>query len=128
MNSSTNSIKFNRFSLDKFAMNICKILCISGLVLYLAYIFIFIQSNCLSFQFFTPLEDIWLVTPPSQQLNNLTYTNHSSPINLTHLAFGLAGSLNAWRYRKAYIESWWCPNGTRGYLFFNTHPTDDLLS
>ncbi|THF99875.1 hypothetical protein TEA_021105 [Camellia sinensis var. sinensis] len=127
MNSSTTSIKFSRFSSDNFYVNLCKTLGISGLVLYLAYIFIFTQSNCPSSQFFTPLQHIWPVTPPSQQPHNLTHTNHSSPTNLTHLVFGLVGSVNAWRYRKAYIESWWRPNATRGYLFLDTHPTDDLL-
>ncbi|KAI7998937.1 LOB domain-containing protein 33 [Camellia lanceoleosa] len=36
MNSSTTSIKFCRFSSDNFSVNLCKILGISGLVLYLA--------------------------------------------------------------------------------------------
>ncbi|XP_028114263.1 uncharacterized protein LOC114312253 [Camellia sinensis] len=127
MQSSTTSIKLSRFSLDNFAVNLCKILGISGLVLYLAYLFFFSQSSCPSSQFFTPFQHIRPVSPPSQQLNNLTHTNHSSPTNLNHLVFGIVGSVNAWRHRKAYTESWWRPNATRGYLFLDTHPTDDLL-
>ncbi|GJS79945.1 glycoprotein-N-acetylgalactosamine 3-beta-galactosyltransferase, partial [Tanacetum coccineum] len=33
----------------------------------------------------------------------------------------------AWHYRKPYIESWWRPNLTRGYLYLDTAPTNDLL-
>ncbi|GMP46827.1 hypothetical protein CsSME_00014839 [Camellia sinensis var. sinensis] len=127
MQSSTIPIKLSRFSLDNFAVNLCKILGISGLVLYLAYLLFFSQSSCPSSEFFTPFQHIWPASPPSQQLNSLTHTNHSSPTNLNHLVFGIVGSVNAWRHRKAYTESWWRPNATRGYLFLDTHPTDDLL-
>ncbi|CAH1434572.1 unnamed protein product [Lactuca virosa] len=47
--------------------------------------------------------------------------------NISHLVFGLVGSTNAWHHRKSYIESWWRPNITRGYLYLDTAPTDDLL-
>ncbi|CAI9271722.1 unnamed protein product [Lactuca saligna] len=47
--------------------------------------------------------------------------------NISHLVFGLVGSTKAWRYRKSYIESWWRPNTTRGYLYLDRTPTDDLL-
>uniref|UniRef100_M1CXX1 Fringe n=1 Tax=Solanum tuberosum TaxID=4113 RepID=M1CXX1_SOLTU len=50
------------------------------------------------------------------------------PTNLNHLLFGLLGSEEAWHFRKEYIESWWRPNKTRGYLFLDVAPTgDDLL-
>ncbi|PIN25821.1 Galactosyltransferase [Handroanthus impetiginosus] len=51
----------------------------------------------------------------------------SSPTNLSHLVFGLVGSEKAWHHRKAYIESWWRPNITRGFLFLDKPPTGDLL-
>ncbi|XP_011080435.1 uncharacterized protein LOC105163691 [Sesamum indicum] len=50
-----------------------------------------------------------------------------SRTNLSHLVFGLVGSEQAWHHRKAYIESWWRPNGTRGYLFLDKAPSPGLL-
>nr|GEV29807.1 glycoprotein-N-acetylgalactosamine 3-beta-galactosyltransferase [Tanacetum cinerariifolium] len=50
-----------------------------------------------------------------------------STTNISHLVFGLLGSTKAWHYRKPYIESWWRPNVTRGFLYVDTHPTNDLL-
>ncbi|KAL0459181.1 UNVERIFIED_CONTAM: hypothetical protein Slati_0545300 [Sesamum latifolium] len=50
-----------------------------------------------------------------------------SRTNLGHLVFGLVGSEQAWHHRKEYIESWWRPNGTRGYLFLDKAPSPGLL-
>lgn len=50
-----------------------------------------------------------------------------SPTNLSHLVFGLLGSEKAWHHRKAYIESWWRPNATVGYLLLDKPPTGELL-
>ncbi|KAI3790833.1 hypothetical protein L2E82_04184 [Cichorium intybus] len=59
-------------------------------------------------------------------------TTHQSSLppdttNVSHLVFGLLGSVKTWHYRKPYIESWWRPNITRGYLYLDRNPTDDLL-
>ncbi|KAL4590652.1 hypothetical protein LXL04_003591 [Taraxacum kok-saghyz] len=51
----------------------------------------------------------------------------SDTTNISHLVFGLVGSTEAWHHRKSYIESWWRPNITRGYLYLDTAPTGDLL-
>ncbi|KAI8526157.1 hypothetical protein RHMOL_Rhmol13G0287300 [Rhododendron molle] len=73
--------------------------------------------------FFSPFQSILSpsqTTPPPPR-------DHNSPTNINHLVFGLVGSLKAWRHRKAYIESWWRPNVTRGYLYLDTAPTEELL-
>lgn len=44
-------------------------------------------------------------------------SNYISPTNTTHIAFGIASSSRTWRNRRYYIESWWRPNLTRGFLF-----------
>ncbi|KAK4492359.1 hypothetical protein RD792_003164 [Penstemon davidsonii] len=61
-------------------------------------------------------------SPFQKKSSNSTDTN-----NLSHLVFGLVGSENAWHYRKSYIESWWKPNVTRGFLFLDKAPTAGLL-
>ncbi|CAK9164699.1 unnamed protein product [Ilex paraguariensis] len=37
------------------------------------------------------------------------------------------GSVATWSYRKSYIETWWQPNVTQGYVFLDKAPTGDLL-
>lgn len=49
------------------------------------------------------------------------------PTNLSHLAFGILGSEGGWHFRKNYIESWWRPNATRGFVYLDAAPTGDLL-
>ncbi|KAH7839087.1 hypothetical protein Vadar_034738 [Vaccinium darrowii] len=57
-------------------------------------------------------------TPPLQD---------NSPTNLNHIVFGRVGSLKEWRHRKSYIESWWRPNVTRGYIYLDAAPMEELL-
>ncbi|VFQ88410.1 unnamed protein product [Cuscuta campestris] len=54
-------------------------------------------------------------------------TASESKTNLSHLIFGLVGSEKAWHHRKAYIETWWRPNVTRGFIYLDTEPTEELL-
>ncbi|OWM67527.1 hypothetical protein CDL15_Pgr028390 [Punica granatum] len=41
----------------------------------------------------------------------------ATPTNLSHIVFRVFSSLKMWEARKVYLESWWRPNITRGYLF-----------
>ncbi|XP_009803906.1 uncharacterized protein LOC107787956 isoform X2 [Nicotiana tabacum] len=89
---------------------------ISGVILYFASIFLFNDSNCSS-------SDLLY----SSRSKTSQFGHDSNPTNLSHLLFGLLGSEEAWHYRKEYIESWWRPNKTRGYLFLDVAPTGDDL-
>ncbi|XP_006349802.1 uncharacterized protein [Solanum tuberosum] len=91
-----------------FVANLCKVILFSGVILYLASIFLFIDPNCPT----SPYE----YSPIS-----------SNDTNLSHLSFGLLGSEKAWHYRKSYIETWWKPKLTRGYLFLDVSPNPNLL-
>ena len=46
--------------------------------------------------------------------------------NLSHLMFVLVGGSSTWRDRKVYVESWWRPNKTRGYIFFDVEPSEEF--
>ncbi|CAA2988068.1 uncharacterized protein LOC111394066 [Olea europaea subsp. europaea] len=46
----------------------------------------------------------------------------SIPTNLSHVVFGIAGSAKTWRNRRWYVETWWRPNITRGYIFMDIFP------
>lgn len=97
-----------------FVANLCKVILLSGVVLYLASIFLFKDPNCPSSYDYSPF-------------SHLSSSNDTNPTNLSHLIFGLLGSQNAWHYRKSYIESWWRPKLTRGYLFLDVAPNANLL-
>ncbi|KAL3622008.1 hypothetical protein CASFOL_034204 [Castilleja foliolosa] len=51
----------------------------------------------------------------------------TSPTNLSHIAFGLMGSVPTWPHRRNYLEAWWRPNKTRGYVYLDKPPTPNLL-
>ncbi|XP_015875708.1 uncharacterized protein LOC107412444 [Ziziphus jujuba] len=50
-----------------------------------------------------------------------------TPTNISHIVFGIAGSMNTWQQKTSYVKSWWRPNVTRGYLFLDREPTMDFL-
>ncbi|XP_059663833.1 uncharacterized protein LOC132309556 [Cornus florida] len=102
---------------------LCKSLAISGLVLYVIYnIFLFILHPCCLSS--SALFDDNSRHRRSQYANTL---NSATTTNISHLVFGIVGSTTTWRNKKGYIDAWWQPNLTRGYLFLDRPPTDELL-
>ncbi|XP_012840026.1 PREDICTED: uncharacterized protein LOC105960405 [Erythranthe guttata] len=45
-----------------------------------------------------------------------------SPTNISHIAFGIAGSTETWEKRVSYSDLWWKPNATRGFVFLEKKP------
>lgn len=84
----------------------CKVFLYSSLLLYLVSIFLFNDPNS------------------SLLISHLIASNDT---NLSHLVFGLIGSEKTWDHRKNYIESWWMPKVTRGYLLLDVSPSASLL-
>ncbi|KAJ8452630.1 hypothetical protein Cgig2_004966 [Carnegiea gigantea] len=62
--------------------------------------------------------------PPLYDDENITSDSH--PTNISHIVIAIASSFNSFKFRKPYIESWWRPNVTRGYLFLDRHPSGFL--
>ncbi|KAL0371084.1 UNVERIFIED_CONTAM: hypothetical protein Sangu_0426500, partial [Sesamum angustifolium] len=105
------------FSKDFFAgISFWKTLLAVGLVLYLILIPI---SNIGNPQLF--LIKWASSSSPSQPVSGFSRTN------LSHIAFGLLGSVKTWPHRRGYLEAWWRPNKTRGYVYLDRPPTPDLL-
>ena len=98
---------------------LCKSLAISGLVLFLFYTFLFNPPN--NFQTSDLLSTIKQKWPTS---SSPIITN--STTNISHIVFGIVGSMNTWKYKKPYIEAWWQPNVTRGYLFLDRPPSEEF--
>ncbi|CAH9097554.1 unnamed protein product, partial [Cuscuta europaea] len=46
----------------------------------------------------------------------------SSPTNISHIVFGIGGSIKTWSYRRYYSELWWQPNITRGFVWLDSEP------
>ncbi|KAL3653355.1 hypothetical protein CASFOL_003036 [Castilleja foliolosa] len=91
-----------------------------GLIISLHFTTIFNPNKTLIFptsHFFYPL--LTTTTPTNGQ--------YYSKTDLSHLVFGLLASEKAWHHRKPYIESWWRPNSTRGFLFLDKPPSPGLL-
>ncbi|CAN1267766.1 hypothetical protein LINPERPRIM_LOCUS12898 [Linum perenne] len=42
-----------------------------------------------------------------------------SPTNVSHVGFVIVSSVDTWQRRRPYVELWWRPNVTRGYVFLD---------
>ncbi|XP_052173821.1 uncharacterized protein LOC127789087 [Diospyros lotus] len=46
--------------------------------------------------------------------------------NISHVLFGISGSAKTWNNRRHYSEIWWKPNTTRGFVWIEEEPTNDV--
>ncbi|XP_051142221.1 uncharacterized protein LOC127259117 [Andrographis paniculata] len=100
--------------------DIFKYFLISLLILYI--LFISFPTHLSTFDLMSSFKSINNKPP-----NSNSSASSSSPTTLRHVVFGLVGSEGSWHHRRRYIESWWRPNATRGYIFLDRPPTGDLL-
>ncbi|XP_015169557.1 uncharacterized protein [Solanum tuberosum] len=54
-------------------------------------------------------------------------TQDDTHTNISHLVFGITSSSRTWKNRISYVESWWKPNITRGFVFLESFPKDHQL-
>lgn len=114
--------------MDTFFGSLCRTLLIICLVFYFAFIYLSNQyPNCPASDFFSPFLKRAPFSASTNKTDTTDQTETVAPTNLSHLVFGLVGSEKAWHHRKPYIESWWRPNVTRGFLFLDKAPTSGLL-
>ncbi|KAF7816402.1 uncharacterized protein G2W53_030371 [Senna tora] len=52
----------------------------------------------------------------------------SGPTNISHVLFGIGGSVKTWHDRSSYSKLWWNPNTTRGFVWLDKKPRDDGLN
>ncbi|KAF9597591.1 hypothetical protein IFM89_019959 [Coptis chinensis] len=45
--------------------------------------------------------------------------------NISHILFGIGGSVKTWKDRRHYSELWWKPNTTRGYVWLDEKPNEN---
>ncbi|KAL4612283.1 hypothetical protein ACB092_08G187400, partial [Castanea dentata] len=90
------------------------------LVLFLFCTYLFNPPNYQPSDLLSTINKKWPTSSPIISANNSTKTN------ISHILFGICGSMKAWKHRKSYIEAWWRPNVTRGYLFLDRPPTEEF--
>nr|GEV74595.1 hypothetical protein CTI12_AA394780 [Tanacetum cinerariifolium] len=54
--------------------------------------------------------------------NSLYPSSESTHTNISHVVFGIASVVKTWPTKRHYVESWWKPNITRGFLFLDQAP------
>ncbi|KAJ8770915.1 hypothetical protein K2173_022087 [Erythroxylum novogranatense] len=93
-----------------------KSIAINGLILFVFYDFFFHCDN-------RPLD----LSLPFIKSSGCDNSSNSPPTDLSHIGFIVISSLKTWKHRRAYTESWWRPNVTRGYVFLDKEPTQQFL-
>lgn len=61
-----------------------------------------------------------------ERLSRNVSDQKSGPTNISHLLFGLAGTVHTWRDRSRYSELWWHPNTTRGFVWLDEKPDTNV--
>ncbi|KAL6574691.1 hypothetical protein OROMI_011976 [Orobanche minor] len=54
--------------------------------------------------------------------HDLIYGPLGEKTNTSHILFGIGGSAKTWNERRRYIELWWRPNITRGFVWLDENP------
>ncbi|PWA64005.1 hypothetical protein CTI12_AA342870 [Artemisia annua] len=50
------------------------------------------------------------------------------PTDISHVLFGIGGSVHTWEERRRYSELWWQPGRTRGFVWLDENPDMKLFS
>ncbi|KAJ8765915.1 hypothetical protein K2173_020431 [Erythroxylum novogranatense] len=62
----------------------------------------------------------WLLSP--YPVRNAPSRPSVDPTNISHIVFGLGGSVATWHDRSRYSALWWLPNITRGFVWLDEMP------
>uniref|UniRef100_A0A1D1Y499 Glycoprotein-N-acetylgalactosamine 3-beta-galactosyltransferase 1-A n=1 Tax=Anthurium amnicola TaxID=1678845 RepID=A0A1D1Y499_9ARAE len=102
--------------IERHGVRISKALGVTGIALYVSFVLISNHPCCRS---------SWSFLMPDRHRPSPSPDHGSStPTNIHHIAFGIAGSVNTWSYRGAYVDLWWRPNQTRGFVWLDRAPIE----
>ncbi|XP_057979944.1 uncharacterized protein LOC131165844 [Malania oleifera] len=65
-------------------------------------------------------------SPVDSELSCETLAGDFAPTNISHILFGIGGSVNTWPDRRRYSELWWRPDTTRGFVWLDGDPGPNL--
>ncbi|XP_062083210.1 uncharacterized protein LOC133789382 [Humulus lupulus] len=102
---------------------LCKYIVISGTFLFFFYL-VFFDTNHHGDHHYQPYSD--LLETLKQKLPKPSCST-TTPTNISHLVFGVIGSMNTWKRKRFYSTAWWRPNVTRGHVFLDRAPTKEFL-
>lgn len=103
-----------------------KFLLIAGFVV--VYILFFNNNPCCYVSILTRPSNNNNNNNNNDSTNNYKFVDSilSTPTDISHVVFAIAGTTKTWMNRKHYIEAWWRPNKTRGYVFLERLPREHL--
>ncbi|KAH7837982.1 hypothetical protein Vadar_020437 [Vaccinium darrowii] len=110
-----------RFLSDNIVFNFGGALAISGLVCVVCVFFL----NSFNYPSSTFFSSLYPKRTSSDPYPNPSRTD--SPTNVSHLVFGLVTAVATWKPRKPYIDAWWQPNVTRGYIIIDKPLSEEFL-
>ncbi|KAF7845460.1 transferring glycosyl group transferase [Senna tora] len=75
------------------------------------------------------IPELWKKAPRRQCCEH--YTANATlageePTNISHVVFGIAGSAKTWPKRHPYVELYWRPNVTRGFVWLDEKPPQNV--
>lgn len=121
--------KLSHISNNLSLSTLWKSIAVSGALLFLLHTFAFNHPHkMMTHKLFAPLDLTFSSSSSSSSsASSSLQITREAPTNISHLFFVIVGSTNTWRYRRGYIEPWWRPNITKGFVFLERPPGRDLL-
>ncbi|CAA2976136.1 uncharacterized protein LOC111396867 [Olea europaea var. sylvestris] len=108
----------NSISAEKNIEFLKSLLKVAVVILMVTSISLFLYSV-----FHREVQPVWFRCPEYDNLdrtrNVVQVSPDYTPTNISHIAFGIGGSIRTWKDRKSYSELWWKPNVTRGYVWLD---------
>ncbi|XP_058109515.1 uncharacterized protein LOC131252809 [Magnolia sinica] len=105
-----------------------------GLLLLTSFLFVFYLAFSNQSQWKCPkcpyvLPEIPCSSPPEHQPSitrpdGQPNISHDGQTNISHIVFGIGGSVETWPKRRRYSELWWKPGQTRGFVWLDKKPHD----
>ncbi|KAK9071687.1 hypothetical protein SSX86_008116 [Deinandra increscens subsp. villosa] len=92
-------------------------------------VLIFVFSICLVvISAFRGQPSWWSAHPDCLLHQNITQTTSQPPTEISHVLFGIGGSVHTWVERRRYSELWWQPNVTQGFVWMDEQPDPKQFS
>ncbi|KAJ0258844.1 Glycosyltransferase [Hirschfeldia incana] len=106
----------------KFFFTICILISVAMIFSYIIF------SGCSDYQSFADYRrfgrDTGISTTNSSAI--VRKNQSSEATDISHIFFGIGGSIQTWRERSRYTELWWRPNNTRGFVWLDEEPPLNL--
>lgn len=104
----------------KFFFTICTLISVAMIFSYIIF------SGCSDYQGIADHRRFGrdnVISTTNSSSSAIGQKNQSSEAtDISHIFFGIGGSIQTWRERSRYTELWWRPNDTRGFVWLDEEP------